>query len=257
MHATATALLQVDRLAEDLQIFNTTEFGFVELADAVTRGSVIMPQKKNPYSLAFIRGAAGSIYARLNEMYIIARTPSAQVDNRLFAHGAVPRALELAARSVYLMSRVCDDLAIDSDRMRQWVDAGFTQATDLAEWTAQEGKLDYKTAHQIVGRVVRELAHANKTAREVTTERLDAVALDILGHPLGLSSAGLATILDPVTLVASRTGIGGASPERVREMLDECRAESVAQRVWMEATARRVEAAEARLLVQARDFSRT
>ncbi|MFM7141219.1 MAG: lyase family protein, partial [Alphaproteobacteria bacterium] len=90
----ASVLLDLERLAEDLQIWNTAEFDLVELADRHARISMIMPQKKNPYSLAFVRGAASEMLGRLVSAAAIGRSPSAQMDNRVFAIGEVPRALD-------------------------------------------------------------------------------------------------------------------------------------------------------------------
>jgi argininosuccinate lyase len=255
LNTATTLLLHLDRLAEDLQIFNSIEFGFVELADEFARASVIMPQKKNPYSLAFIRGAAGELIGRVTEMYVIARTPSAQVDNRIFAHGAVPRALDLATRCAYLMGQLCENLVIHSDKMRAWVEAGFTQATDLAETLTQECGLDYATAHQIVARVVRELLPQNKTSRDITPALLDTAAREIIGRDLNLSDAKLADALDSRAILATRNGIGGAAPARIREMIDECRADEIAQRVWVDQTDQRIRNAEKSLIEMASEFA--
>ena len=249
--AAAALMLDLDKLAEDLQIFNSTEFGFVELADAYARASIIMPQKKNPYPLNFVRGAAASLLGRLTESFAIAQTPSAQIDNRIFAHGAVPRALDLAARSTALMAGVCSTLLVRPEVMARWVEAGFTQATDLAETLVQECGIDQRTAHQIVGSLVRDLLHQQRTARDITPELIAASAQATVGRTLQLSAAKLAAAIDPVAIVATRTGLGGAAPERVREMLAECRADVTAQRAWIEQTAARLEKAEAQLIVQA------
>lgn len=252
MNAAATLLVQLDPLAEDLQIFNTTEFGFVELSDEHARASVVMPQKKNPYPLAFVRGAASLMIGRVAEVYAIARTPSAQVDNRIIAHGEVPRALDLATRCVSLMASVIKSLVIHPEKMERGVKDGFTQATDLAEALVVTARIDYRTAHQIVGRVAQELAKENKNAREITPERLDEAAREIIGHPLTISSAEIADALDPVKGIAARSGTGGAAPVRVREMIEECRADVKVQRAWVEETRARVKKAEKGLVERAK-----
>src|SRR5579864_277085 len=101
-----TALVNLDRLAEDLQIFATAEFGLVDLAEGHSRASVIMPQKKNPYALAYVRGATNELTGMLTSVATLGRTPSGQVDNRVFIYGDVPRALETAAGVATLMSGV-------------------------------------------------------------------------------------------------------------------------------------------------------
>jgi argininosuccinate lyase len=257
MNAAATLLVHLDRLAEDLQIFNSAEFGFVRLGDEFTRPSVIMPQKKNPYPLAFVRGAAGMAIGRVTEMYAIARTPSAQPDNRLVAYGEVPRALDLTTRVVKLMAGLCASLQVCPEPMARRVEEGFTQATDLAEMLMQAHGIDYRAAHQIVGRVVRQLQARNKTARDITPALIDQSAQEVLGHPLTVSEGHLAAALDAAALVNARLGTGGAARVRVQEMMADCRADVEAERAWVGATAQRIEAAENRLVVNAEEFGRT
>src|SRR5262249_53762884 len=82
-------LINTDRLAEDLQIWATAEFNYIQLADRHARISVIMPQKKNPYSLAYVRGAARDMIGKLVSAAALQATPSGQVDNRIFTYGAM------------------------------------------------------------------------------------------------------------------------------------------------------------------------
>jgi argininosuccinate lyase len=253
--AAATLMLHLDKLAEDLQIFNTTEFGFIELADAYARASIIMPQKKNPYALTFVRGAAASLLGRLTESFAIAQTPSAQIDNRMGAHGLVPRALDLTTRSVALMAGVCSTLIVKPEPMARWLEAGFTQATDLAETLVQECNIDHRMAHRIVGSLVRELLEQQKTARDITPTLIDEMAQVTIGHPLNLSAKKLAEALDPIAIVNTRTGIGGAAPSRVNEMVAECRADVEMQRAWLAETAKRMENVEAELIEHARQLT--
>jgi argininosuccinate lyase len=257
INAAATIMLHLDRLAEDLQIFNSAEFGFIELSDEFARASVIMPQKKNPYPLAFVRGAAGSLFSRVVEMYAIAQTPSAQIDNRILAHGAVPRALDLSTRCVKLMAGLCSNLKINSERMTRGVEESFTQATDLAEVLMQTHQLDYRTAYQIVGRAASKLRANNQTARAITPALIAESAREILGKPLGLSENSLAAALEPAAIIETRTGIGGAAPARVREMIADCRADVDAQRAWLDETQNRIARAESSLVESARGFSKT
>lgn len=244
MNAAATLMMHLDRLAQDLQIFNSTEFGFIELSDTVARASVIMPQKKNPYPLAFVRGAAGSMLGRVTETYVAAHTPSAQVDNRIMLHGAVPRALDLTTRCVALMNFVCGSLTVHPEKMAHGVADGFTQAMDLAEALMQECALDYRTAHQIVGRAVRQMLDENKTMHDLTSEQLDLIADEFTGHPVHLSRTSIAAALDPSAALPARSGVGGAAPGRVQEMIQECRADVEQQRAWANETGARINNAE-------------
>ena len=89
--ATAASLLSTQsKLAEDLEIWSSSEFDFVDLADGYTRSSILMPQKRNPYSLSIVRGASGVLIGRLTGFLAVAKSPSARSDNLIFAYGEVP-----------------------------------------------------------------------------------------------------------------------------------------------------------------------
>ena len=152
-----THLLHLDRLAEDLQIWNTREFGLVELADRHARISMIMPQKKNPYALAFVRGITGNVMGRLVSMTAVGKTPSAQMDNRIFALGEVPRVLDEVVRTTRLMAGVVSGLTFDTERMARAAGAGFTQATDLAELVSRSAKIGVATNEPISASTVMEI----------------------------------------------------------------------------------------------------
>lgn len=246
--AAATLILHLDRLAEDLQVFASTEFGLVALSEEFSRTSAIMPQKQNPYPLAFLRGLAGSLLGRVVETYAIARTPSAQVDNRIFAHGSVPRALELATRGVRLMAGIIRTCRVRTERMREWLDAGFTQATDIAEALSQACDLNPAAAHEIVASAVRRTLARKGAARDLTPAILDEAARETIGRPVHFPEEKLVTVLDPVAIIATRVGTGGAAPERVQDMLADCRADVAAQRTWVEKTGTRIDKAERALL---------
>jgi argininosuccinate lyase len=240
------ALVNLDRVAEDLQIFATAEFGLVELADGHTRASVIMPQKKNPYALNYVRGATNELAGTLTSVTALGRTPSGQVDNRVFAYGDVPRALEMASGVAALMADVVRGLQFNTSLAEARLASGFATATDLAETITLETGLDFRTAHRIVGRLVREQAH--RPMSDLTTADLDAVAQSMIQRPLHLSKEAFAQALNPASAVAARQGIGGAAPEPCAAMFDECRAALAAHAAWRDGIAARIAAAEENLL---------
>src|SRR5712692_6070187 len=224
MSAVVAALVNLDRLAEDLQIFATAEFDLVELAEGHARASVIMPQKKNPCALAYVRGATNELAGTLTSVAALGRTPSGQVGNRVFIYGDVPRALETAIGVAILMAGVMTGLRFNAPVAAARLANGFATATDLAETITLETGLDFRTAHRVVGRLVREATQTNRTMRDLTIADLDAAAQVILNRPLHLSEVAFAQALDPVAAIAARRGIGGAAPEPLSTMLTECRA---------------------------------
>ena len=243
------ALVNLDRLAEDLQIFSTSEFGLVELADRHARASVIMPQKKNPYSLAYLRGLAGASIGTLAAMAAVAKTPSGQIDNRMFAYGDVPRALDHAADAARLMADVLRGITVKTDVAERRAAQDFLGATDLAEVIMIECEIDYKTAHRIVARAIREALDSGESGLSV--KRLEASAETTVGKQLGLSKNRIRESLDPASIVATRSGIGGAASESVGEMIAECRKGLKENETWRLTTGRKLVEAETRLGMKA------
>jgi argininosuccinate lyase len=252
---TASLITNQAKLAEDLEIWSSSEFDFVDLADAYTRASILMPQKRNPYSLSIVRGAAGVLIGRLSGFLAVVKSPSARSDNLIFAYGEVPRALDLALRVTRLMSGVVSTLDVNAARMWEVLEAGFSQATDLAEWVMAKCGIDYRSAYVVVGNTVRTAARAGLRGIDITGAMLDAAAAEHTGRPLGLDGADLTAVLDPRQIVLTRTAAGGAAPAVVEAMAVSCRA----QAAWLHAEAGRWRAgfreAEATLLSRARELA--
>ena len=224
--AAAGLLVTQSKLAEDLEIWASQEFDYVTLADGYSRASVLMPQKRNPYALSIIRGAAGSEIGRLSGLLAVAKTPSARSDNLIFAYGEVPRALDLALRATRLSTGVVRTLQVNSERMRTSLESGFSQATDLAEFIMQSCGIDYRSAYRVVGHAVRQASAAGLRGADIDGAMLDACAAEITGRPLGLAGRDLSAVLDPGQIVASRTALGGAAPGEVRRMAGQASAEA-------------------------------
>ena len=224
--AAAGLVVTQSKLAEDLEIWASQEFDYVTLADGYSRASVLMPQKRNPYALSIIRGAAGTLIGRLAGLLAVAKTPSARSDNLIFAYGEVPRALDLALRATRLTTGVVRTLEVNSGRMRAALEAGFSQATDLAEHIMAACGIDYRTAYRVVGHAVRQASAAGLRGADIDGALLDASAAEITGQPLGLAGRDLSMVLDPGQIVASRTTLGGAAPGEVTRMAGDAAAQA-------------------------------
>lgn len=245
------ALVNLDRLAEDLQIFSTAEFDLIELDDSHARASVIMPQKKNPYALTYIRGVVNELIGAQTSAAAFGRTPSGQVDNRVFIYGSVPRAIENATGAATLMAGVLRGLRFNAALAETRLANGFSTATDLAEVIMLETGLDFRAAHRVVGRMVREAIASSRNWRELTTADLDAAAQEVMQRSLKLDADTFARALNPALAVAARQGVGGAAAEPLDAMLAECRAQLEIHAAWREQESARVVAAEQMLLARA------
>jgi argininosuccinate lyase len=253
--ATAASLLSnFSKLAEDLEIFSSSEFDFIDLADGYTRSSILMPNKRNPYSLAIIRGASGVVIGRLPGFLAVTKSPSARSDNLIFAYGEVPRALDLCLRITRLMTGVVATMHVNRERMEQELRAGYTQATDLAEHLTQSLGVDYRTAYVVVGNTVRAASRAGIPGIAITGAMIDEAARELTGQDWGLTGADLSAVLDPWRIVLTRQAEGGAAPAALESMARQIAGELAE----LEATARRrtagFDAAEQALLAHARDI---
>jgi argininosuccinate lyase len=225
------------KLGEDLEIWASTEFDYVTIADGYSRSSVLMPQKRNPYALSIIRGASGTLIGRLTGFLAVIKSPSARSDNLIYAYGEVPRALDLAIRTTRLTDGVIRTLEVNAERMWSALESGFCQATDLAEYVMQTCGLDYRTAYQLVGVAVRTAHQSGLRGIDLTGELLDAASMEYRGQGLGLTGTDLTEVLDPRHIVQTRTAAGGAAPHVVEAMAASC-AEQAAELAALAAASR-------------------
>ncbi len=251
--ASAASLLSTQsKLAEDLEIWSSSEFDFVDLADSYTRSSILMPQKRNPYSLSIVRGASGVLIGRLTGFMAVAKSPSARSDNLIFAYGEVPRALDLAIRVTRLMTGVVRTLEVNAEQMARGLDEGYTQATDLSEFIVQTCGVDYRSAYNVVGRTVREASKNGIPGRHITGAMLDEAAIVETGRPWGLTSKDLTAALDPRLIIETRKGTGGAAPAAVRSMIKQCEQKAHDLEALVDQRRAALDVAEQHLLEQAR-----
>ncbi len=243
--AATQAVMTVDRLAEDLEIFTSPQFGYLRLAGGTARASVLLPQKRNPYSLSVIRGGAGTLIGRTTGLMATQRTPSARTDNWLYAYGEVIGAVEMATRLVELGEEVVDAMEVDLEALERSAGAHFSLATDLAERMVLHQGLDYRSAYRVVGRAVAtaEAKGRRWPSADDLAEAARRVGVDIeTGSLVGMDTQDFSEVVD------LRRGTGSCSSARV---LEHCR--SVEDRVasardWSTAAAEKTRDATSRLL---------
>jgi argininosuccinate lyase len=248
--AAAQACATVSQLAADLEIFASPGFGYVTLDASLCRASVLMPQKRNPYALAVLRGGAGTLLGRLASLLATGLTPSARTDNWLYAYSEVAGALDLAGRLVRLGTAVASGLCPDVAALGEQAARHFTAATDLAEELTQRLGLDYRTAYRVVGRAV--ATATDRGDADLSAELLRSAAIQITGEPVPVSAELLAAATDPASSVVARDAVGGASPRRVREHARGVQCRVSEARRWNAGRRASIAQAEAALLEAAR-----
>jgi len=216
LSAAAIAAVHLSRLAEELVIWTTAQFGFVRLSDAYSTGSSIMPQKRNPDAAELIRAKAGRVIGDLNALLIVmkglplAYSKDMQDDKEPVFEAADTLELCLAA-----MTGMIADLTVNEERMAGAAGAGFTTATDIADWLVQKADVPFRQAHHITGRVVKLAEEKGCGLDELTLAELQSVD--------GRIAEGIFTRLSPAASAASRDSFGGTAPARVAEAVKTAR----------------------------------
>ncbi|MBX3020073.1 MAG: argininosuccinate lyase [Bdellovibrionales bacterium] len=209
-------MMHLSRLCEELILWSAPEFAFIELGDAVTTGSSIMPQKKNPDAAELIRGRVGRVYgALMGSLTMMKALPLSY--NRDMQEDKVHlfSGLETVTASVKLMSLMFKNIQWKTDNMAQALRGDFSNATDLADDLVEKGKT-FREAHHIVGQLVQWCIKNGKILEDLSVEDLKAG-----GDPAfdKISAAKLAH----KTVMAARRSEGGTSPEAVQLQLEKAK----------------------------------
>jgi argininosuccinate lyase len=212
LYACAMAMVHLSRLAEDVIIFTSEEFGFFELADAVATGSSLMPQKKNPDPMELVRGKAGRAIGTLTGWLASMKgTPLGYNKDYQEDKAAIFDAEDTLVGSAMSAAAVVRTLTPRADRMRAAA-SGLLLATDVADYLVAKG-VPFRTAHEVTGRIVRELYAANK----------DFAALTPADWRKYHSSFDddVRTVITPETAVAAKRTPQSTRPDAVARALTE------------------------------------
>ena len=216
MAATQTAL-HLSRLAEEFILWASQPFGFVKLPDAYSTGSSIMPQKRNPDAAELVRGHSGRIAGCMTALVMTMKgLPLAYSKDMQDDKPPVFEAHDLLALSIAAMTGMIETTAFVPVRMRAAAEAGFSTATDLADWLVRVADIPFREAHHITGTVVK-LAEAEGVA-------LSALPLEALQAVDSRIDERVYQALTVDASVASRTSHGGTAPDQVRARIAEAKA---------------------------------
>jgi argininosuccinate lyase len=213
--ASCLVMVHLSRMAEDLILYCSTEFGFVTLSDAVSTGSSLMPQKKNPDALELIRGKAGRVFGHHAALLATMKgLPLAYNKDMQEDKEAVFDTVDTLLSCVRVSTIVLDNLTVNEKRARDAASRGFLNATELADYLVKKG-IPFRTAHDTVGKAVLFASRNDRELNDLTLEEFrrfsEGIDEDVF-DALGLESA-----LD------SKSQTGGTSRVRVSEALEKAR----------------------------------
>ena len=212
--AAAIAMMHVSRLAEEIVLWSSEEFSFVELDEAYATSSSIMPQKKNPDVVELARGKTGRVYGNLLGLLTVMKgLPLAyNRDMQEDKEGLFDTADKLLT-TLEVFAGLIKTLKIDADRMRQVMSGSYLLATDVADYLVRKG-LPFRQAHKIVGELVQYAIGRSKSFQELSLDEYRSFSPLFADDVYGIT-------VD--TSVAARNVIGGTAPEQVLASLSRAR----------------------------------
>jgi argininosuccinate lyase len=203
--------------ADDLILWSTSEFGFVDVPDRFCNTSSIMMQKKNVIGPAEVKGAAAEALGCVVTSYHALKGPTGlPITERYYALETLWRVADAGARDLAWFAELLPALGVRAAHMREQAWRHWATATDLASALVRERDLPWRTAHQIVGILVRLCEERALGPADVTPALLDEAAVAYHGVPAGLAEATIREALDPGRFVAVRTLQGGPAPSESR-----------------------------------------
>ena len=220
--------VDVSRLAEEVVLWATREFGFVRLHDAWSTGSSIMPQKKNPDIAELARGKAGRLVGDLTGLLTTLKAlPLAY--NRDLQEDKEPvfDAVDTLAVLLPAFTGMVATLEFDTERLAELAPQGFSLATDVAEWLVRQG-VPFREAHEVAGGCVRRCEERGVELAELTDDDLAAISPHL--------TRSVRDVLTVAGSVASRDARGGTAAPRVREQLAELRERAARLGEWRTGT---------------------
>ena len=243
------------RLAGDLYVWHSWEFGYVEVADGLAGTSSIMPQKKNPHSLERIKALAGQAASWFPGVMACQHGILSTDLDLAFADDALTpigdstlQALELSAASV-------ETLTVHSERMAESAGAFWSTTSHLADELVRRYDLPFRAAHHVVGRFVRDSLNAGLTPAEVRGEDLARAGQEMAGIAIDMDDADLREVLDARAFLTSRATTGSVHPAQTRAHGAALTARLEEHRSWQESTRASAKTAIRDLVHRARELA--
>jgi argininosuccinate lyase len=206
--ASAITMVHLSRLAEELVVWSSREFGFASLAEEFSTGSSIMPQKKNPDAAELLRGKAGRVFGDLMTLLTVMKgLPLAYNKDMQEDKEAVFDAADTMEKSLRVCSGVMETVAFDAGRMSKAANDDFITATELADYLAVKG-MPFGQAHTIVGTIVKTCLRKGKTLADVSVEEYKDYS--------PLFGRDVIDVIPVRRSVERRVSRGGTAPEQVK-----------------------------------------
>ena len=212
LYAASTCSMHISRLAEELIIWNSDAFDLISLNDRIVTGSSIMPQKKNPDPLEFLRGKTGTIYGNLFSMLTILKgLPLSYYKDLQDDKKIIFDAFDNLSNSILLMNEVLKNFSANKTQMYELANKGFITATDLADYFVKELNYPFRKAYNITAKIVNYCEKKNKTFTTLTISELRKIEPKL--------SKDVTKIFDLKNSINSKKSFGGTSFDNIKKMI--------------------------------------
>ena len=218
LYATSVYSIHISRLAEEFIIWNSDAFGLIKLNDRIVTGSSIMPQKKNPDQLEFLRGKTGNAFGNLFSMLTILKgLPLSYCKDLQDDKELVFKSFDQVKYSILIFNDILKNFSVDKKRMFELANKGYTTATDLADYIVIELKVPFRKAYQITAKIV--------NYAEVKKKRFDELSIKEIKKIEPKLNEEVLKIFDLKNSVKSKKSYGGTSFENIKKMLNKYKKE--------------------------------
>jgi len=209
LSAASICAVHLSRFSEEIVLWMTPQFAFIRLSDKFTTGSSIMPQKKNPDAAELIRGKSGRIFGALQALLVVMKgLPLTYSKDMQEDKEGMFDALQSLSLCLAAMTGMVHDMEPNTRAMKRWAGAGFSTATDLADWLVRVLDMPFRDAHHVTGRLVA-MAEAQKTGLEkLSLAQMQSVEPRITDE--------IFKVLGVERSVKSRVSYGGTAPANVK-----------------------------------------
>jgi len=218
LYATSVCSVHISRLAEEFIIWNSDAFGLIKLNDRIVTGSSIMPQKKNPDQLEFLRGKTGNAFGNLFAMLTILKgLPLSYFKDLQDDKELVFKSFDQIKYSILIFNDILKNFSVDKKRMFELANKGYTTATDLADYIVIELKVPFRKAYQITAKIV--------NYAEVKKKRFDELSIKEIKKIEPKLNEEVLKIFDLKNSIKSKKSYGGTSFENIKKMINKYKKE--------------------------------
>ena len=218
LYATSVCSVHISRFAEEFIIWNSDAFGLIKLNDRIVTGSSIMPQKKNPDQLEFLRGKTGNAFGNLFAMLTILKgLPLSYFKDLQDDKELVFKSFDQVKYSILIFNDILKNFSVDKKRMFELANKGYTTATDLADYIVIELKVPFRKAYQITAKIV--------NYAEVKKKRFDELSIKEIKKIEPKLNEEVLKIFDLKNSIKSKKSYGGTSFENIKKMINKYKKE--------------------------------